>query len=83
MAFSASWMDLVEAVMLSEVSQTVRPMSHALTYMWNLKKGNNELLRRTENDSQSLKNLWVPKQTGWGVGGCSGGLGWKCYKVAL
>ena len=33
--------------------------------MWNLKKGNNELCR-TETDSQTLKNLWLPKEKGCG-----------------
>ena len=36
--------------------------------MWNLKKGHNELLYRTDTDSQTLKNLWFPNETGWGVG---------------
>ena len=35
--------------------------------MWNLKKGHNELCR-TDADSQSLKNLWFPIETGCGVG---------------
>ena len=34
--------------------------------MWNLKKGHNELLCRTDTDSQSLKDLWFPKEIGWG-----------------
>jgi len=34
--------------------------------MWNLKKGQNELLCRTDTDSQILKNLWFTKVTGWG-----------------
>ena len=42
-AFLATWMDL-EIIMLSEVSQTTTPTSYAITYMWNLKKGHNELL---------------------------------------
>ena len=33
--------------------------------MWNLKKGHNELCR-TDTDSQILKNLWFPNETGWG-----------------
>ena len=35
--------------------------------MWNLKNGQNELLCRTDTDSQTLKNLWSPKETvrGW------------------
>ena len=44
--------------------------------MWNLeKKGTNEGICRTEIDSQTLKNLWLPKGTsreeegaGWGFG---------------
>ena len=43
--------------------------------MWNPKKGQNELLCRTDTDSQTLKNLWFPKETGsgdaemgWGFG---------------
>ena len=51
--------------------------------MWNLKKGHIELLCRTDTDSQSLKNLHFPNETGWGVGVCAGGLGWKCYKIRL
>ena len=37
--------------------------------MWNLKKGHNELLCRTETGSQTLKNLWLPKEMGLCVGG--------------
>ena len=33
--------------------------------MWNLKKGHNELLCKTDTDSQTLKNLWLPNETGW------------------
>ena len=36
--------------------------------MWNLKKGQTELLCRTDADSQTLKNLWSPEETVWGVG---------------
>ena len=57
MAFVATWMDL-EIIMLSEIGQTVRHKCHMLSlYMWNLKKGYNELLCRIETDSQSLKNM--------------------------
>ena len=34
---------------------------------WNLKKGQTELLCRTDADSQALKNLWSPEETVWGV----------------
>ena len=57
MAFAAIWMDL-EIIMLSEVNQTVT----RITYMWNLKKGHNELLCITDTDSPSLKNLWFPNE---------------------
>ena len=40
--------------------------------MWNLKKGQNELLCRTDTDSQTLKTLWSPKET---VGGYGDALG--------
>ena len=32
--------------------------------MWNLKKGYNKLICRTEMDSQTLKNLQLPKEIG-------------------
>ena len=44
------------------------PTSHAITYMWNLKKGHNELLCRTHTDSQALKNVLFLKETGWEMG---------------
>ena len=65
MAFPATWMDL-EIIMLSEVSEI--PMSYAIAYIQNLKKGHNELLCRTNTDSQTVKNLWFPKETGQEVG---------------
>ena len=43
----------------------------AFTYMWNLKKGYNELIFTKETDSQTLENLWLPKETDW-----EGGMGW-------
>ena len=36
--------------------------------MENLKKGHNELLCRTGIDSETLKNLQFPNETGWGLG---------------
>ena len=48
--------------------------------MWDLKKGHNELLWRTDNDAPTLKNLWFPKETGWGLGGYTEGLGWNAVK---
>ena len=84
MEFAATWMYL-DIVMLSGVIQTVRHQYQMLsiTYMWNLKKGHNELLCKTDTDSQILKNLRFQKEVGWGVGKCAGALGWKCYKIWL
>ena len=45
--------------------------SYTITCMWNLKKGYNELICRTEIVPQTLKNLWLPKEKdcgGWGFG---------------
>ena len=36
--------------------------------MWSLKKEHNELLCRTDIASQTLKNIWFPKETIQGVG---------------
>ena len=62
MAFATTLMDL-------EISCQVKSDSnhqhHVITSMWNLKKGYNELLCRTDTDSHTLKNLWFPKETGW------------------
>ena len=44
--------------------------------MWNLKKKDaNELICKTEIDSQTLKNLWFPKETGKGVERMDWGVG--------
>ena len=56
-------------------SDNETPTSHAITDMWNLKKEENELLCRTDADSQTLKNLCFPKETVLGVGGCIWGVG--------
>ena len=53
MPFAATWMDL-EIIILSEVkSDTERQISHDITYMWNLKKGTNELIYKTEVESRT------------------------------
>ena len=81
-AFLATWMDL-EIIMLREVSRTRRHQHPMLSLTWNLKKGQPELLCRTDADSQTLKNLWPPKETVWEVGGCAWVVGWKSYKIGL
>ena len=65
-------------------SDNETPTSNAITYMWNVRKGQNEFLCRTDTDSHTLKNLWFPKDTVCDVGeGCTGVVGWKSYKTAL
>ena len=67
MAFAAMWMDL-EIIMLSEVSKTARHKCHMLSLTCGiLKKGYNKLFCRTETDSQTLKNLWLARETGCGA----------------
>ena len=50
MPLVATGMDL-ELVILSEVSQTEKD-KYDIAYMWNLKKGTNELIYKTEAESQ-------------------------------
>ena len=53
MPFAATWMDL-EIMILSEVSQKEKDKYHMIiTYMWNLKYNTNELIYKTETDSQT------------------------------
>ena len=64
MPFAATLMNL-EIIKLSEVSQTERQMPYDITYMWNLKYDTNELIYKTETDSQTWKtNLSLPKGMG-------------------
>ena len=43
-------------------SDIERQTLYDVTYMWNLKKKDrNELICRTETDSQVLKDVWLPK----------------------
>ena len=68
-AFLATWMDL-EIIMLSEVSQTMKHQHQMLSLTCGIKKKeHNELICRTDTDSQPLKILWFPNGTGCGVGG--------------
>ena len=47
-------MDL-EIIILSEVSQTEKDKYHVISHMWNLKYGTNELIYKTETDSQAQR----------------------------
>ena len=60
--FAATWMDL-EIIILSH-SDRERQILYVIVYMWNpiLKNYTNELIYKTETDSQISKtNLWLPK----------------------
>ena len=64
MPFAATWMGL-EVIIPSEVSQ--RNVPNNVTCMQNLKYDTNELIYKTETDSQTWKtNLWLPKGKGNG-----------------
>ena len=52
MPFAATWMDL-EIVILSEVSQTKKDKYHILLICGILKNDTNELIYKTETDSQT------------------------------
>ena len=52
MPFAATWMDL-EIIILSEVNHRKRQISYGITYIWNLKNDTNELIYKTEIDSQT------------------------------
>ena len=60
MPFAATWMDL-EMIIRSEVNQRERQVPCDITSMWNLNKNDtNELVYKTETDSQTSKtNLWL------------------------
>ena len=77
MPFAATWMDL-ETITLSAASQIVKDKHHL--YVESKKRDTNELICRTETDSQTLKNLWLPKGTGGGgtMEGWTGGLELAC-----
>ena len=61
MPFAAIWMDL-EIIILSE-----RQKSYGITYIWNLKYDTNELIYKSEIDSQTQKTNYG-YQRGMGVG---------------
>ena len=73
MPFASTWIDL-EIIILSKISQTREiQISCDITYLWNLKNDTNELIYKTEIDSQTQKtNLWLPKGKGGFLGGASG-----------
>ena len=67
MPFAATWMDL-EFLILSEVRQ--RQITCDITYMWNLKYDTNELVYKTETESQiQSTDLGLPRGKGVGKDG--------------
>ena len=59
-------MDL-EIIILTEESETERQIPYDATYIQDLKYDANELIYKTETDSQTQKtNLWLPKGKGMG-----------------
>ena len=52
MTYATTWTGL-KIIILSEVSQTMRQISHDTTYMWNLKYDTIELIYETVTDSQT------------------------------
>ena len=81
-AFFATWMDL-ETIMLSEVSRTLRHQHLMLSPKCRISKKDKQLLCRADADSQTLKNLWAPEETVWGVGECAWVMGWKSCEIGL
>ena len=63
--FAATGMDL-EIIILSEVSQTEKDKYHMISLICGIQKNDtNELIYKTETDSQTSKtNLWLPKGKG-------------------
>ena len=58
--FIAKWMDL-EIITLTEESERERQIPYDATYIWDVKYDANELIYKTETDSQTQKtNLWLP-----------------------
>ena len=74
MPFAATWVDL-EFIILSEVRQ------RKTNIIWyhlcvESKKRIQMNLFTEQKQTQTLKNLWLPKGTGWGWEGWTGALGW-------
>ena len=60
MPSAATWMDL-QIIILSEARKTESQLLHDITYRWNVKNSTNELIYKSEMDSQT-ENLWLPKR---------------------
>ena len=68
MPFAATWTDL-EIIILSEISPRKTNIIYHSYVESNLKNNTNELIYKTETDSQILKtNFWLPKGKHGGEG---------------
>ena len=81
MSFAATWMDL-EIIILSEVSQAEKDKYHIISLLCGIQKNDtNELIYKTETDSQTLKtNLWLPSEESGG-GGINQEIGVNIYTL--
>ena len=61
MPFAARWMDL-EIIILCEERKR---QNHDITCMWNLKYDTNELICKTETDSEYMLMV-IKEERGWG-----------------
>ena len=82
MPFTTTWMDLENIIFNTKWSKPdrERQISYDIPYMRNLKKNDtNELIYKTETDSQALRmNLWLPGGKGQRRDRC-GGWDWHVY----
>ena len=63
MPFVATWIQL-QIIILSEVkSERESQISYDITYMWNLKYETNELIYKTDLQTQRI-DLWLPRGKG-------------------
>ena len=65
MPFAATWVDL-EIIILNEVSHTEKDKYRMISQMWNLKCDTNELIYKTEIDSDIENKLMATKGERWG-----------------
>ena len=77
MPFAVTWMDL-GIIILSEVRE--REISYDNIDMWNLKYNTNELIYKTETDSQIIKHTYGCQGEG-DEGGMDWEFGIRIYKV--
>ena len=75
-------MDL-EITRLGEVSQIMRHQHQMLSLKCVIWKKDKMDFFAEQILTHRLWKTWFPNETGWWVGECTEGLGWKCYKIWL